>query len=87
MNTFKGNNRVTTQINDETHYILHETSIVIKSSEGIKLNNGGWMTATTKKALNEVGAFLNFNVYQKKGAWFVEYKGKTLNYENNMILA
>jgi hypothetical protein len=86
MNTFKGNNRATTEIDGKIHFILHSTSIVIKSDDGIILSSGGWMTATTKKAMNEVGSTLGFNVYQKARKWYVVYKNETLEYFDGIIL-
>lgn len=86
MYTYKGNNRATTVINDEQHFILHSTSIVIKKSDSIILNSNGYMTNTTKNAMNEVGKFLNFSVYQKNKKWYVIYNGETLDYTDNMEL-
>lgn len=83
---FKGNNRATTVINNQTHFILHSTSIAIKSDEGIILNNGGYFSNITKKAMNEVGEIFNFKVYQKNYNWFVDYNNETLEYSNGMIL-
>ena len=73
MYTFKGNNRATTIIDNNLHFILHSTSIVIKKENSIVLNSNGYMTHTTKKAMNEVGEFLKFNVYQKNKNWCVNY--------------
>lgn len=86
MYQFKGNNRATTIINDEQHFILHSTSIVVKSMNSIKLNSNGYMTNTTKKAMNEVGDMLGFTVYQKAKKWYIDYMGKTLDYTDNIIL-
>jgi hypothetical protein len=86
MNIFKGNNRATTVIDGNQHYILHSTSIVIQSKNGIILSSGGWMPATTKRAMNEVGSFLGFTVYQKNGKWFVIYNNKTFEYFDGILL-
>jgi hypothetical protein len=86
MNTFKGNNRSTTLIDGNKHYILHSTSIVIESKNGIILSSGGWMTATNKKAMNEIGCFLGFTVYQKAGKWFVVFNNETFEYFDGILL-
>ena len=86
MYTFKGNNRATTIIDNNQHFILHSTSIVIKKENSIVLNSNGYMTNTTKNAMNEVGEFLKFNVYQKNKNWYVNYNDETLDYTDNMEL-
>jgi len=83
---YKGNNRGTSLINGEQHFILHSTSIVILKSKSIVLNNGGYFSRTSKKALNEVGDMLGFQVYQEKFNWFVKYNGEVLEFNNGMEL-
>lgn len=83
---FKGNNRSTTVINGETHYVLHATSIVIDKPKSIQLDNGGYKTAVSKKAMNEVGEFLGFSVFQKAKDWYVNWRGDKLDFYNGIEL-
>ena len=68
----KGNTRVIPYF-DGFIIKLYETSIIIFNSEIIVLNSGGYKTSTTKNRMNHAAREfnLNFNVYQKKGQWFV----------------
>lgn len=86
MYTYNGNNRATIIIDNNQHFILHSTSIVIKTPNSIILNSNGYNTNTTRKAMNEVGLMLGFKVYQKDYQWFVDYRGETLEYTDNMEL-
>lgn len=58
-----------------THVRYHDTDVVIFSEDSIRLDSGGWRTATTKVRMNQTAnAYgLGFQVYQAKGAWFVRY--------------
>ena len=80
----------TTISNDggKTAVRYHYTDVVTFDNNTITLNTGGWPTATTKRRMNETSAefSLGFNVYQKRSAWFVEYKGKTIKYPGDMLL-
>ena len=68
---------------NEIGVTYHNTLVahVRRDTEGssyVKLNNGGYMTATTKLRMNQ---FANdycggtFSVYQRKGDWFVAIEG------------
>jgi hypothetical protein len=83
---FKGNNKATLSADGKTSYVLHSTAIVTDTAEGIILNSGGWMTPTTKNAMNEVGLMLGFHVRQLNKEWMVQYKGRSIPFINGMIL-
>ena len=84
--------RNTTIYNDNgtTKVILYSTKIVEwnHNRDSIILNNGGWMTVTTKKRMNQVAEQfdLGFTVYQKDFEWYVVLNGQTLPFENGMEL-
>ena len=67
---------------------LYNTNIVNFDSTRITLDDGGWMTNTTKTRMNQVSSNygLGFHVYQDKGNWFVQYKGRTIPYQSGMVL-
>lgn len=75
--------------NDYNRVVYHSTAIVKWNSTEIILNNGGWMTATTKKKMNQAANqfHLDFTVYQEDFNWFVTFKNETIPFENNMVLA
>lgn len=57
-----------------TTFYYHNTAIVQVFGNGnIKLNSGGWRTATTKLAMNQASNEFNlgFSVSQRKGVWYV----------------
>lgn len=51
----------------------HGTVVVLWDRERITLNSGGWLTATTKKRMNQASNEydLGFSVYQSKHQWYV----------------
>jgi len=77
-NEFRGTARAV--INEDygriTKYYYHETAVVVHDRDNggqVVLNSNGWRTATTKKAMNQASrqGHLGFDVFQKKGEWFV----------------
>lgn len=72
----------------ETIVRYHSTDVVQFTDKEIILNSGGWKTVTTKARMNQTSNQfdLGFVVYQQKGDWFVDFKGKTINFEDNMVL-
>lgn len=87
---FKGNNRSILRCEDNTAYILHSTAIVRVYDDGrIALNSGGWVTATTKTAMNQVSNqyCLGFRVSQVKGEWVVSHMGSELAFRDGLILS
>ena len=57
-----------------THVTFHSTDVVTFDDLTVKLDNGGYWTATTKVRMNQVANEfgLGFQVYQHKGVWFVD---------------
>jgi hypothetical protein len=53
----------------------HGTLVALKEGQYVRLDSGGWRTATTKLRMNQfANQFCNsgFRVYQHKGEWYVE---------------
>ncbi len=67
---------------------FHETPIVVSTPERIVLHSGGWRTLSTKMRMNQASREfgLNFQVWQKNFKWYVDFKGKTLVFEDGMEL-
>jgi hypothetical protein len=75
----KGNTKVSQGSGKELTVRLHDTDIVkILANGDIQLNSGGWLTPTTKRRMNEASDELElyYNVYAKKGEWFVDTRGR-----------
>jgi len=54
--------------------LYHDTCVAWRDGKVVKLNSGGYRTATTKLRMNQfANEFCNggFKVYQKGGEWFV----------------
>ena len=79
---------VVLQVEDHTSIIYRGTKVVRFNNNEIVLNTDGWQTSTTKRRMNQAsGQFgLGYHVYQDKGIWYVDYKDKTLEFSDNMIL-
>lgn len=64
------------------------TPVVRKAGSVITLNTGGWFSKTTKVRMNQfsnhycLGAY---SVYQRKGQWFVDVSGKTLQFDGDVL--
>ena len=90
MNISRFRNTATYSDNSTTKVILYSTKIVEwnHNRDSIILNNGGWMTVTTKRRMNQVAEQfdLGFTVYQKDFEWYVVLNGQTLPFENGMEL-
>jgi len=58
---------------------LYKTLIVVydKNTNVLKLDNGGWRTAHTKKCINLVLSQYGYYVKQNKGQWYV-YRNEAL---------
>jgi hypothetical protein len=67
----------------------HNTDVVRFDDPRLKivLNTGGWKTATTKTRMNQASNQfgLGYQVSQKKGDWFVDYKGKTIPFNDDSL--
>lgn len=84
MAKFQGVQTSVLYLDSEIVGIYRGTEIARKLQGGkVRLNSGGWHTATTKARMNQ---FANdfcqgrFQVFQKGGAWFVSVNGEELNY-------
>jgi len=90
MNISRFRNTATYSDNSTTKVILYSTKIVEwnHNRDSIIHNNGGWMTVTTKRRMNQVAEQfdLGFTVYQKDFEWYVVLNGQTLPFENGMEL-
>lgn len=82
------NNTQATKDGDEMRVILHGTTVVKWNAKTITLNTGGYYTHTTKtrmmQASNEYG--LGFNVFQRRGEWFVTFRGETRPFVDGRVL-
>jgi len=80
----------TSVVNDNniTMVCYHSTPVVKITDTEIILNTGGWYTATTKRRMNQASLSyrLGFAVYQVNHSWYVDYKGDTIPFEDNMKL-
>ena len=72
-----------------TAIIYHSTPIVRVTDKAIKLESGGWRTATTKKKMNQGLAELGVNfiyVFQKNYLWYVNVNGQAQEFKDGMII-
>lgn len=87
---FRGVARDIVEKSDRTEYCYHDTPVVsiYYCGRSIRLNSGGYRTATTKLAMNQVSNEygLGFIVFQDAGEWWVHYKGRTTNFVDDMFL-
>jgi len=83
-------NHKTSVINDNqvTMVCYHSTPVVKITDDEIILNSGGWLTATTKRRMNQASLQYNlgFAVYQVNFSWYVDYKGDTIPFEDGLRL-
>ena len=90
MNILRFRNTAIYSDNGTIKVILYSTKIVEwnHNRDSIILNNGGWMTVTTKRRMNQVAEQfdLGFTIYQKDFDWYVVLNGQTLLFGNGMEL-
>ena len=81
LNTRIENNTIGTTV------ILYNTKIVYFDDKFIILDNGNFMTNTTKNRMNQTSKEynLNFYVYQKDFKWFVNHNGKTTEFMTSQV--
>jgi hypothetical protein len=88
---FRGTARRIETSGNFRRYYYHRTAVVgVNTSNGaIRLDSGGWRTATTKLAMNQASHQdgLGFSVIQRKGDWFVNWQGKELPFTDGMVLS
>lgn len=79
------------------HVTLHRTVVVRwdRAAGKVTLNSGGWLTLTTKRAINtalrQIPGFMHHvSVFQKRGEWFITYdhggKMRTALFHDGMII-
>ena len=66
----------------------HKTAVVRWNDDEIRLNTGGWYSATTKNRMNQTSNqfALGFRVYQLKHAWYVYYRGTTIPFDGREVI-
>ena len=66
----------------------HQTEVVRFNNRRIFLNSNGHQTQTTKLRMNQASNQygLGFVVYQKDFNWFVDFKGETIPFTDEMVL-
>lgn len=71
-----------------TNVLYHNTIVVSYNDESISLNSGGYRTVTTKRKMNQASNQFNleYSVFQKKGDWYVTYRGLTVPFEDGIML-
>ena len=76
--------RFTRDSDGATVYRLHETDIIAVTPDGkTTLNTNGWKTVTTKERINRL---TNYQVWQKKGAWYVGPHDQATPYFDGIVL-
>ncbi len=84
-----GNHATTISWNEGYQCVTYHSTVVVKwNNEKIILNSDGWDTVTTKSRMNQTAVqfHLGYRVWQKDFAWYVDYKGQTFDYYDNMEL-
>ena len=81
-------NTTVSNIEGFTNIVYHSTPVVQFNDDKIRLNSGGWETATTKTRMNQASHEYNlgFEVYQVNFTWYVDYKGETIAFTDGMKL-
>lgn len=77
--TVAGNNTIIT---------YQGTNVVTFNNDTIILDPNGWWTKTTKRRMNQTSDEHNLGywVYQKRGLWYVDYRGKTIPFNDGSII-
>ena len=86
---FRGTARSIITRDGVREYVYHSTAVVVVNADkSIRLDSGGWLTATTKRAMNQASVqdALGFRVFQKRGDWFVDWRGETFDFKDQMVL-
>lgn len=83
----KGNTTIVTK-NGITNITFHSTVVVSFDDKTITLDSGGWLTKTTKDRMNQTSNQfdLGFNVYQKNGNWYIDFKNSTTAFGDGIKL-
>ena len=87
---FKGTARTIVTVPGQGRmYSYHRTAVVVVREDGtIRLDSGGWKTATTRTAMNQASHqdCLGFKVFQRDFEWFVSWQGHDIEFKDGMIL-
>lgn len=77
-----------TQLSDFIKVRYHNTDVVTVTASEIILNTGGYRSYTTKSRMNQTSNQfgLGFQVWQKKGDWFVTFQGKDYEFNDKQII-
>ena len=85
-----GKHRTTIKTNADGEIIVQywSTEVVKFTRDLIVLNTGGYETATTKTRMNQASNQfgLGYTVYQKAYRWFVNYKGKRIQFNDKILI-
>jgi len=67
----------------------HATDVVSFDEVNVTLNSGGYHTATTKRRMNQAANqySLPFQVFQKKGNWYITIGNQTTDFRDGMTFA
>ena len=81
----------TSVINDDNQLLVaYHSTIVVKviNNNYVILKSDGWLTNTTKTRMNQASNEyrLNYRVFQKGWAWFVETPKGIFDYYDGMII-
>ena len=85
-----GKTATTVHANDHGEMVVtyHSTAVVTFTPKAIKLDSGGWRTATTRTRMNQAANQfqLGYCVFQKAFEWFVRVGEKTLPFTDGMVI-
>jgi hypothetical protein len=72
---------------DSLSVVFHNTEVVRRTGNTIRLDTGGFRSATTKTRMNQTANQygLPFSVYQKQYNWFVDVNGTTLKFDEQVL--
>jgi len=76
-----------TRQGESTIVTFHTTPVVTFGGKKVTLDTGGWFTPTTKTRMNQASRQfgLGFSVFQKKGKWCAEHKGRLREFVGNVL--
>jgi len=79
---------VFTDRNGMTNVVYHNTTVVSFNNDKIILDNGGYLTVTTKLRMNQTANQFNLGycVFQKNHEWFVDFNNQVVPFESGMAL-
>ena len=63
---------------------LHRTNIAVYADGVLTLNTDGYRTNTTKERLNGLLRWVDRKIYQKKGIWYIEFLGDSVEFKDGM---